>query len=384
MKYFKLLLVGILFIACQQKKSRSADTKLPVQPSSAIEIKYAKGFEVEKKGDITIIKVTNAWPGSTESFIYALIPREKLASITLARDAYDAIIATPVNKIVVTSTTHIPSLEALGVETRLVGFPETKYVSSEKTRKNIESGTVVELGKNESINTEVLINLSPEVVVGFTVNDNNKAYENIQKSGIAVVFNGDWVEETPLGKAEWIKFFAPFFQLETKAKGIFNDIESEYNDAKQIALNAKNKPSVMSGAMFKDVWYLPAGDSWAAQFLKDANANYIWKDSKGTGSLSLSIESVLDKAKDADYWVGPSGYTSYKDLNASSVHYQKFNAFNKKKIITFGLTKGSTGGLQYYELGPNRPDIILKDLIHILHPELLPDYKPYFFKPLND
>ncbi|NAS30304.1 ABC transporter substrate-binding protein [Flavobacteriaceae bacterium R38] len=384
MKHLYLCIaVAFLLLSCQKEKKSSGES-LPVSENIEIDVNHAKGFTVEKSSDLTIIKVTTPWPGNQKTFTYALIPREKLASVTLARDAYDAIVVTPVEKIVVTSTTHIPSLEALDVEDKLIGFPDTKYISSKKTRQNIADGKVKELGKNEAINTEVLIDLEPELVIGFSINDQNKTYDNIQKTGIPVVYNGDWVEETPLGKAEWIKFFAPFFNLEEKADTIFSNIESEYNAAVEISKKAKNIPTVMSGALYQDVWYAPAGDSWAAQFLADANCNYLWKATEGTGSLSLSIESVLEKGQDAEFWIGPSGYSSYLDLNNANQHNAKFNAFKNKKVFTFGLSKGSTGGLLYYELGPNRPDLILKDLIHIFHPELLPDHQLFFFKPLLD
>jgi len=384
MKYFYVLIVvALLSFSCKKEKKLPV-VSFPVSENIKTNILYAKGFSIEKSGDITLIKVTTPWPGNDQVFTYALISKEKLASMTLARDAYDAIIATPVEKIVVTSTTHIPSLEALEVENKLIGFPDTKYVSSKKTRKNIDNGNVKELGKNEAINTEVLIDLQPDLVMGFSINNENKTYENIQKTGIPVVYNGDWVEETPLGKAEWIKFFAPFFNLEEKANTIFSSIESNYKKTVAIGKKAKEIPTVMSGSLYKDVWYTPAGDSWVAQFLADANCNYLWQDTNGTGSLSLSIESVLDKAENADFWIGASGNHSYKELENKNQHNTRFKAFKNRNIYTFGLTQGSTGGLLYYELGPNRPDIILKDLIHIFHPNLLPGHELFFFKPLLD
>ncbi len=382
-RFFSLFLFSIFFLlSCERKKNNDV-LQLPISEIVETNIRYAKGFSIEKSSDITVIKVNTPWPNSQETFTYALVDRNKLASMTFAKGSYDAIIPTPIEKIVVTSTTHIPALEALGVENKLIGFPETKYVSSKKTRKNIDLGNVRELGKNELINTEVLIDIAPDLVVGFSIDNQNKVYENLQKSGIAVVFNGDWVEETPLGKAEWIKFFAPFFNLEEKGDSIFSKIATEYNAIKNIAKKATNVPTVISGAMYKDVWYMPAGDSWAGQFLADANCNYLWSDTKGTGSLSLSIESVIEKGKSAEFWIGPSGFTSYQQLQEANNHYTKFDAFKGKKTFTFSLTTGVTGGLLYYELGPNRPDIILKDLIAIFHPDLLPNHKLFFFKPME-
>ncbi len=379
----KLVLLTCLGLCFGCKEDRK-ELKPMETPSVSRTIAYAKGFTLQQATPgLTILEISSPWPNAEKTYSYALISKEVLPFTTLDRDAYDAIITVPVERIVVTSTTHIPALEALGMEDRLVGFPDSGYISSEATRKRIDSGEVTELGNNEAINSEMTIALAPDVVIGFSINNQNKAYETIQRSNIPVVYNGDWTEETPLGKAEWIKFFAPFFGLEKKADSIFYTVESDYNEAKALATKASDNPSVLSGALYKDVWYLPGGNSWASKFLKDANAQYLWEDTGETGSLSLSLESVLEKARDADYWVAPSQYTSYRDMQESNRHYEQFKAFRNRKVYTYARTAGTTGGLLYYELGPNRPDLVLKDFIHIFHPELLPEYEPFFFKPLQ-
>ena len=198
-----------------------------------------------------------------------------------------------------------------------------------------------------------------------------------------MVFNGDWTEETPLGKAEWIKFFGVLLDKQKEADSIFRAIETSYQEVKKIAAKAAKKPTVLSGALFKDVWYLPAGESWAAQFIKDANGEYLYQATSGTGSLSLSLESVLEEGQQANVWIAPSRFTSYQEMEQANAHYQRFNAFRAKKIYTFANTRGATGGLLYYELAPQRPDLVLQDLVHFFHPEILPDHNPYFFTPLQ-
>ena len=385
LKQLSFLFFLSFFLGCKQQKEASSEILSEVTDSiSESRITHARGFSIEESASgLTIIKVHSPWPNAQNSFSYALVPKEKMAFMTLNKDAYDAIIAVPVEHIVVTSTTHIPALEALGVTEKLVGFPDSQYVSSKATRERIEKGLIKDLGSNEAINTEIVIELQPEVVIGFGIDGQNKAYRTLQRSNIPVVYNGDWTEETPLGKAEWIKFVAPFFGLEKKADSLFSSIETSYVKARQLAKAADHQPSVLSGALYKDVWYLPGGNSWAAQFIKDANARYLWEETQEAGSLSLSIESVLNTAKNADFWVAPSQYESYQGMKDDNTHYRQFNAFQNKNVYTFAHTKGATGGLLYYELGPSRPDLILKDLIHIFHPELLPEYEPFFFKPLE-
>lgn len=376
-----LLLFCYLFVFVNCKEQGKAPQ--PITSNKNGNITYAKGFSIEKQDSgISIIKITSPWPQAEASFTYALIPKEKQAFITLDKNAYDAIITVPVEDLVVTSTTHIPALEALGELDKLTGFSDTKYISSKKARKRIDNNQIKELGVNESLNTEAVIALQPDVVIGFALNGNTNVYKTLQRSNIPVIFNGDWVEESPLGKAEWIKFFAPFFNKEAKADSIFNTIEQSYLKTKKLAQTAKNKPTVLSGALYKDVWYLPGGNSWAANFLKDANANYLWQNSNDQGSLSLSWEQVLKVAQHADYWIAPAQFKSYDEMKLASEHYMQFNAFKNKKVFTFANTLGETGGSLYYELAPQRPDLVLKDLIHILHPQLLPDHEPFFFKPL--
>ena len=376
------LVLLFLIVACKTEEKKKEPT-LPISKNPVFKISHARGFSMEKSGDLTVLNISSPWPHSESSFSYVLIPKDKMAMMTLNVDEYDAIITTPVENIVVTSTTHIPALEALGVLDKLSGFPDTQYISSKKARQLINEEKIKELGNNESLNTEMVIELNPELVVGFSINSENKAYETLQRANIPVVYNGDWTEQTPLGKAEWIKFFAPFFGMEKKADSIFKEIESSYEAVKSLAQKADTKPTVLSGALYKDVWYLPGGNSWAAQFLEDANADYLWKESKETGSLSLSIEAVLTKGQKAEFWVSPSQFTSYAEMEKAGRHYSQFDAFQNKKLYTFVKTKGETGGLLYYELAPNRPDLVLKDLVHIFHPNLLPDYEPFFFKPLD-
>lgn len=344
------------------------------------EIKYAEGFSLVEYDDFSILKVKNTYPESNETFTYVL---HKLnASIPDSLKQFTSI-QIPIQKIIVTSTTHIPSLEMLGVENTLVAFPSLNYISSETTRERIEQGKVREIGKNNSLNTEVILDLNPDAIVGFSVDGDLKAYKNLEKSGQKIIYNADWTEKTPLGKAEWIKFFGALYDKKEKANADFEEIEESYNKAIELAQKTETKPAVFAGAIFEDQWYLPQGNSWAAQFLKEANGNYLWSDTEGTGSLALSFETVLDKAKDADFWIGPGQFTSIDEIVKNNPNYKYFKAVEDKNVYSFSSKKGKTGGVIYYELAPNRPDLVLKDIIKILHPEVLPNYELYFFEQLQ-
>lgn len=351
-----------------------------------IPIRYAQGFLLTQYNNYQLLEVTQAFPGSKDTLRYALVSRDldriKREQLSIPKNIPQ--LQVPIETAVVTSTTHIPSLEMLEVIKTLVGFPNLDYVSSTLSRKRIENKLITELGQIESINTEVLIDLNPDAVVSFGVEGQNKSLAMVAQAGIPVLYNGDWVEQDPLGKAEWIKFFGALYAKNELAERLFTEIETSYKATQNLVKSSASRPTVLSGAMYKDVWYLPKGDSWPARMIKDAGGTYLWSETQGTGSLSLSVESVLDKGQQAHFWIAPAQYSSYTAMQQANTAYTNFDAFKNKKVYTFATKKGATGGLLYYELAPNRPDIVLKDIVHYLHPELLPEYKPYFFSPLED
>ena len=371
----------LLFTNCKEDGAKAKP--LPNVIETNLNLNYAKGFSIKDNGNFKVLTITNPWPKADKNYRYALITKENAAKTTLNKDEFNGIITIPIQNIVVTSTTHIPALELLNEVETLVGFPGTDYVSSIKTRQRIDDGLVRELGKNEGLNTEVLLSINPDVVVGFGVDGKSKSLNTIKKANIPVIYNGDWVEKSPLAKAEWIKFFGALYDKEQQADSIFKSIETSYKDAKQLAKTVTNQPTVISGALHKDVWYLPSGTSTEAQFLKDANLNYLYADTEAAGSLALNFESVFAKAKQANLWLSPSYYSSMDALKKANPHYTKFDAFKNNQVYSFTNATGATGGVLYYETGFARPDLVLKDIIKIGHPELLKDYEPYFFKALK-
>jgi iron complex transport system substrate-binding protein len=371
-----LLLTFVSFLLVQCKN----ETKSEKVISNKNEIAYAKGFSIVNYDGYSVVTVKNPWPKATKTYKYILKEKNGILPDSLKQNG---IINVPIKTIVVTSTTHIPSLEMLDEVNSLVGFPHGDYISSDKVRTRIDAGKVKELGNNHDLNTEVLLDLQPDVIIGYGIDNNNPALDNLQKSGLRVMLNGDWNEETPLGKAEWIKFFGALYGKQKQANELFSKIEKDYLKTIEIAKRATKTPTILAGDMFEDRWYLPKGTSWGSLLLKEANSNYLWQKTSGTGSLSLSFETVFEKAKNADIWITSGQFSTLKEMTNSNSHYNQFEAFKNKNVYSFSGKKGKTGGILYYELAPNRPDIVLKDIVKILHPELLPTYKPFFFEKLK-
>ncbi len=380
MRFLYILLFCILCLtSCKDKKS---DELISTKPSDSVyqNIKYAKGFSILNYENYKEITVTSAWPNSKETYRYLLV---KKGSNIPKHNERDIIIEVPIERLVVMSTTNIPALEYLNVDDKLVGFPNTNFISSEKTRNRINNGEIKDLNNDLNLNMERLIELQPELVIGFSVNGTNKTLNKIEKFDIPVVLDGAWTEQHPLGRAEWIKFIAAFFDKNDEANTIFNTVENNYLNAKNSALQVKQVPTVFSGSLFKDVWNVPGGKSFVAKYLEDANTNYLWKNNDTNGSLQLNFENVLENAQNAELWIGAGSFTNKTQMTETHKGYGYFDAFKNNTIYTYTKQIGPKGGLLYYELGPLRPDIILKDIIKIAHPELLKDYVPFFFQKLK-
>ncbi|WP_348824439.1 ABC transporter substrate-binding protein [Flavobacterium aestuarii] len=376
--FYKVILLVILFSFIGCKKNDKTEIQNDVNTANSIQ--YAKSLAIHKHNGYTVVTVSNPWPDAVKDFTYILKEKDGIVPDSLKK--YPEI-SVPLKSIVVTSTTNIPFLEMLGVEKSLVGFPHTDYISSEKTRALIDAGSVKNVGQNEKLNIEQLIELSPELIVTFGIDNNNPSIENLQKSGLKVLIQADWMEQSPLGKAEWLKLYGALFGKEKEADALFENIVKEYNNALALVADKKPTSTVLYGSMYQDQWFVARGSSWVAQFMKDAKADYIWKNLEGTGSLGLSFENILDKAKSANFWITTGSFKSLSELGKANPHYSQFDAFANKTIYTFEEKLGATGGTVFYELSPARPDLVLKDYIKIFHPDLLPDYTFTFATKLN-
>lgn len=374
----KFIFILPFFVLVGCKKNEQTETLKPEITKNSVE--YASGLSIVNHGDYSVVTVLNPWPNANKSYTYVL--KEKDAKVPDSLQSYTTI-KVPLESVVVTSTTNIPFLEMLEVEDKLVGFPHTDYISSEKTRALIDKGAVKNVGQNEKLNIEQLIELSPDLIVTFGVDNNNPMLDNLKKSGLNVFIQADWMEQSPLGKAEWIKLYGALFGKEEKAKELFDKIVESYKQTQKLIADQPATATVLYGSMYEDVWYVAKGNSWVAEFMKDARANYLWSDLKGTGSEGLSFEKVLVKAKSANFWIAAGSFKSLDEFGKSNPHYTQFDAFKSKNVYTFEGKIGATGGIVYYELAPSRPDLVLKDYIKIFHPDLLPSYEFTFASKLN-
>lgn len=367
---FYLLLVFIVFVvpACGPNQVVNDEYSEGL-------LSYAKGITIDKQNEYTIVELKTPYKNATQGLTYVLYPREGEKPKVKA----DAYIPVPIKSIVCTSTTHTPLLDYLGETDKLVGFPTTDYISSEKMRARIDSGLVVDLGIDNALNIERLIELNPELVMAYTMTGDYGQLDKIQQAGIPVIINAEYMEPDPLGRAEWIKLAGLLFDKVDEADSVFSAIAKNYNKTKTLIQEETSRPTALSGVMYSDAWYLPGGQNYAAKLMSDAGYNYLWASDSKEGFLSLSYETVLDKASQADYWLGVADYPTLRALAESSERYTYFKPYQTGNVYSYNKRVGAKGGSEFLELGYLRPDLILNDLVKITHPDLLPNYELYFY-----
>jgi iron complex transport system substrate-binding protein len=377
LKSITLIVVIIAMISC---KNKSNQEPVVASDTTATTIKYASGFNVKVIGKNKLVEVTYPYQGATNGYKYLLVQKGEEVP---AHDADTKIIQIPLTSIVCTSTTHIPLLDYLNETDKLVGFPTTDYISSKKMRKRVDEGKVQELGIDKGLNLERIAMLKPSMVMGYTMSSDYGSLKKVEELGVPVVINAEYLEKHPLGRSEWIKFMSLFFNKEKEADSVFKMIEKNYLETKIIADSVTIRPTVLSGIVYGDAWFLPGGQNYAAKLFKDAGCKYLWEEDSSNGFLEISFESVFSKAREADLWIGVALLKDLEELKNSDHRYAKFRPYQQKQVYTYDARKGAKGGSEFLELGYLRPDIILKDLVKIAHPELLPGYELYFHKKLE-
>lgn len=344
------------------------------------QLSYAKNFTVTYHDSYQVLEVKQSFQGG---------PAEKYVLFRCGTPAPEATgdlagaqqIEVPIDSIFSGSTTHLPLLDALDEMPSLTGVSNASYVTNEAARQRIEDGKAVEYAANQSIDTELVISSKPDLLM--TGGTDDPAYQVLKGNGIKVVANAEWLEETPLGRAEWVKYLAAFTGDEDKAAKVFDQIETDYQAVAATAEKSGTPVSVLPGQMFNGVWYMPAGDSYVAAMIDDANATYAWADTPGTGSVQLSLEEVLSKGRDAEVWLMSSDVQTLADVTADDPRYAEFTAFTKKAVWSNNARIGPGGGNDYWETGVTRPDLVLADLVKVLHPDVQLDHQLVFYRQLG-
>ncbi|MCJ7696253.1 MAG: ABC transporter substrate-binding protein [Anaerolineaceae bacterium] len=350
-----------------------------------MQTEYAQGFIIEYHTNYKILTVTQPWSGAKQVFSYVLVQRGTEVPDTVLENSL--VIEVPIRSIVTMSTTYFPYLEKFKLMDSLVGVDDTTYIYNEMVQDMAERGILNIIGGGAgggAVNVEALIDLAADVIMtsasGIPEYD---AHPKLIEAGLPVVINADYLENTPLGRAEWGKFIAAFYNLESEANREFSMVVDRYNALVSLTSDITDKPAVFTNTDFQGSWYVPGGQSYAAILLKDAGATYLWADDESTGANPLSFEEVYDKAADAEYWLNVGFAGDLTSLLAMDERYFDFSAFQNGKVFNYTNRVNAYGGSDYFESGVANPDVILADLIAIFHPQLLPEHMLFYYKQLQ-
>lgn len=361
-----------------------APTEVPTEAPLApmVEIKYAHFFTLEYKEGYKLLTIKA--PEADVSAQYALVPRDSQPKIA---ESDAVIVQTPIEKIITLSSTYYPMLEQIGELERVVAIDDSTYTYNEKIRAGVEEGKIAVVGGDgfsAALDLEKVIGLAPDILMAPYFNAQILQESKLEEAGQTLVLNGDYLENTPLGRAEWGVFLAAFFDKEAEAAQIFDQTAARYEKAKTLAAGMDNKVSVLVNTAFEGSWYMPGTDSYVAAFLKDAGAQYLFdEDVEGTGATPLAFEVVYEKAKDADYWLNVGFAADLKSLVAEDSRYEEFKAVKEGTVYNNNARMNPNGGTDYYESGVANPDLILMDLIKIFYPDLLPEHELYYYSKVN-
>lgn len=344
--------------------------------ASSQTVNYASGFIIEEFEGYTRVILRDPWDTTRIRRTYLVVDCSESIPDNLPEGT---VIRTPIRKAVVYTTTVASLIEEAGCIENICGICETEYVTSKEARNRIGQGLIADIGPSTSPNVEKIVEIEADAIIASPFE--NSSYGSAEKLGIPIIEAADYMEGTPLGRAEWIRFYSLLFGKKEVGDSLFSLTETRYKALKELARSAGTRPTVMLERKYGGQWVLPAGQSYVATMHSDAGADYIFKDEEGSGVTSLSFETVLDRAVDADFWMlkynAPAPMT-YGDIEAENPRYKAFGPFARRAVYAC-----NTAISTYYDDITLHPDAILADFIHIYHPDLLPDHKLKYYFPLK-
>ncbi len=373
------IIFAFLFLSCN-KSNKEGKTITNNNDSiiSSTAVEYAKNFTIKQNENYNILKVFNPWQGAKNVEYKYYLSNKKLENHS------SNVIITPVKKVVCLSTTHVGFLDLLGKTNSIVGISGSNFIYNKAMQERIEKGEIVDVGYEQNLNIELIISLKPDVVFVYGVQANivSKITE-LEKLGIKVVIVAEYLEVEPLGKAEWLKFFAQFYEQNEFAQTEFDTIAKKYNELTRLVVNSKNKPGILTNIPYQGVWYIPGGNSYFAKLISDAGGEFLWKQNNRKDSYPLGFEAIFLKQKQAKYLINPSSTNSINEILKIEPRLKNFECIKNKYIYNNNLRTKKNGANDFWESGVVKPDVILKDLITIFYPNSNKNKTLYYYKKIE-
>lgn len=329
---------------------------------------YASGFEIKGADgrQSTLITVSNPWQGADSIRTRLFIARgdEK------APEGFDGqVLEGDAKRIVVMSSTHIAMLDVLGSANKVVGVSGKDFISNEKVRTNKNVG---DIGFDGNVNYELLLSLEPDLVLLYGVNGASSMENKLKELKIPYMYVGDYLEESPLGKAEWLVAVAEVTGQREKGTKVFSGIPERYNALKKMVADAAlPAPKVMLNTPYNDTWFMPSAESYAVRLISDAGGDFIYKKNTGNASAPVDMEEAYVLASKADVWLYPGQARNLDEVRKMVPKFTDTPPLRNGRIFNNNRRLSPAGGNDYFESAVIRPDVVLRDLIKIFHPELV-------------
>lgn len=343
------------------------------------QLEFAKNLKISYHDSYQVITVEQpVYGGKPESYV---LLRCGAPEPELTDDLAGApVITTPVQSMFSGSTTHLPALEELDQLDVLTGVAVKAFISSPAAKERADSGEVIEYAAAGTPDAETIVAAKPDVVI--TDGTDSPAYATVRDADVAVLAGAEFLENHPLGRAEWIKFFAALTGTEAKADEVFTQIRDDYQQTAELVTGAEPVDLLLSQP-YQGVWSIPGGGSFAGKLIKDAGGTWPWADDPSSGSVNTDLEAVLDRSATAEPWITTSNWTSLADATGEEPRLAEFAAYESGQVWSPTKQLKEGGGNNYFELGALRPDLILADLVAIIHPDQLPDHEFTFYQQLS-
>ena len=376
-------LVVLLVVACQGGKTASGEG------GDTLQMKYAELLTIVKHNDgaYTEAIIENPWKKGTTLHKYILVPKGNEGDETVARLKDDIrenatlqmgshcdIVRTPLESNVVFTAPHCQLMYELGCKNAITGVCDKDYINIPDIKERVDCGSSMQP------DMERIIALKPEGLL-ISPFENSGGYGKLDKLHIPIIETADYMETSPLGRAEWMKFYGLLFKSEERSDSLFSSIEKEYLALKAEAAKLPQGLSILTERKMGSVWYVPGGKSTMGILLKDANAKYIFADDTHSGSLAYGPERILSKGTQVDVWAFKyfgGKALSKNDLLAEYEGYKVLKAFNSNSIYQV-----DTSTQPYFELTSFHPEILLREFIILAHPKATQFGKLRFYQHLS-
>lgn len=379
MYLFSAVLVGLLVGLSACGHSTSVHNGKDGKPLRSMELAYATGFSVDYFTGYKRVIVHSPWVEGEEIARYYLT-----ADSTQETPSDGYRISIPIRSLVTASSTHYAFLEQLGELGKVVGLCEAKRVYNPTLRAGCATGRIADLGDPFRLNVERCLLLKPELVMVSGFNQYDENVNRLMAANVSVVYNNEWMEADVLGRAEWIRFIACFFDKEALADSLFALTVQRYGQLVTLGASVEGtKPLILSGDNFRGTWYQPGGRNFTARLFLDAGGQYLYANDTTRGSLPLSFEQVYKDLGEADIWVGATGGTSLQELKALDQRYTLFKAFRVGNVYSYTNRVTPQGGNDFWEGAVAHPDSLLADFLHVFHPGLLPEHTFTYLRKLH-